>query len=94
MSFGVLIESRTVHIGSIKKLIRLDRRVWNGLDEICERESLTMDQLVTQAVRTRPDRPVREVLETLAVMYFWNSARQSRSDDPSVVERDRGKTRH
>lgn len=69
-----MIETRVVAVGARRTHLSLDRRFWNGLEEICEREFLTMDELVTQAADLHPGRPLGSVVEYVAVMYFWQAA--------------------
>jgi predicted DNA-binding ribbon-helix-helix protein len=85
MAKDIFLESRTVCVHGINKRLRLDRRIWNGLDEICEREFLTMDELATQAADLNPDRPLKAALETLAVVYYWEAAELSEENDASAL---------
>lgn len=94
MAHNMFIESRTVRVHGIKKRLRFDRRIWNGLDELCEREALTMDEFVSQAVNKYPGQPLKPVLEMMAVMYYRDAAEKSRADDPSVLEANRRQRRH
>jgi predicted DNA-binding ribbon-helix-helix protein len=73
MSNATTIETRMVTVGTRKTQLSLDRRFWSGLEEICEREFLTMDELVTKAAYLHPDRPLGSVIEYVAVMYFWRA---------------------
>jgi predicted DNA-binding ribbon-helix-helix protein len=68
------METRVVTVGARKTQLSLDRRFWSGLEEICEREFMTMDELVTKAAGLHPDRPLDSVIEYMAVMYFWRAA--------------------
>lgn len=81
MAKDTFVESRTVCVRGVNKRLRMDRRIWDGLAEICQREYLTMDELITQAADINPDRPLKAVLETLAVVYYWEAAEMSLDDD-------------
>jgi predicted DNA-binding ribbon-helix-helix protein len=83
-----MIETRTVTVGTRKTQLSLDRRFWSGLEEICKREFLTMDELVTEAANLHPDRSLGCVIEYVAVMYFWQVASLTREggDMPPVLK--------
>jgi predicted DNA-binding ribbon-helix-helix protein len=76
-----MIETRVLTVGTRKTQLSLDRRFWSGLEEICEREFLTIDELVTQAADQHPDRPLDSVIEYFTVMYFWRAASLSQDEE-------------
>lgn len=71
-------------VGLSKTQLSLDQRVWSGLEEICQREFLTMDDLITEAASLYPDRPLGSMIEYVAVMYFWKAATLVHDDEADM----------
>jgi predicted DNA-binding ribbon-helix-helix protein len=54
--------------------MRLEPQFWDALREICQRESISLEELVSQAVRARRGGEREGAVRVFVVSYFRNVA--------------------
>jgi predicted DNA-binding ribbon-helix-helix protein len=54
--------------------MRFEPEFWDALQEICQREGISLDELVSRAMRARPESGRTSAVRVFAVSYFRNQA--------------------
>ena len=66
--------SRNVTIHGHRTSLRLQHEMWDALDEICRRESLTLHDLCSRIADGRKDRSLTSEVRVFAIGYFREAA--------------------
>ncbi|MEX2450236.1 MAG: ribbon-helix-helix domain-containing protein [Rhodospirillales bacterium] len=66
--------SRNVTIRGRRTSLRLERQIWNALDEICQRERITLHELCMYIESQRRKASRTSAVRTFALMYFHAAA--------------------
>jgi predicted DNA-binding ribbon-helix-helix protein len=66
--------SRNVTISGHRTSIRLQREMWDALEEICRRERITLHQLCTRIAEIKSGRSLTSEVRVFAVGYFRAAA--------------------
>lgn len=61
---------KNVTIGHRRTSVSLEAQVWNGLSDICKRESLGMDGLCTMVAERRQESSMSSALRVFLLTYF------------------------
>jgi predicted DNA-binding ribbon-helix-helix protein len=69
--------TRNVGNGAARTSMRFEPEVWDALREICEREGISLDQLVARAVRANPGGGRTSAVRVFAVSYFRRAMHSS-----------------
>ena len=72
--------SRNVTIAGHRTSVRLEDEIWEGLDEICRRESLSLAELCTMIERRRRGASRTSAIRVFILTYF----RAAATDDGHV----------
>ncbi|MFN4088229.1 MAG: ribbon-helix-helix domain-containing protein [Alphaproteobacteria bacterium] len=67
-------ESRNVMVQGHRTSMRLEAAFWNGLEEICRREDMTINQICTQVSRRRGQASLTAAVRVFVVSYFRRAA--------------------
>jgi predicted DNA-binding ribbon-helix-helix protein len=72
--FGSMVRSRLVSrnfsIRRVQTSMRLQPEFWHALQEICQREAISLDELIALAVGVRPDGGRTSAVRVFVVSYF------------------------
>jgi predicted DNA-binding ribbon-helix-helix protein len=66
--------TRNVGNGAARTSMRLEPELWDALREICERERISLHQLVARATRVHPNGGRTSAVRVFAVCYFRDAA--------------------
>jgi predicted DNA-binding ribbon-helix-helix protein len=66
--------SRNVTISGHRTSIRLQREMWDALEEICRRERVTLHQLCSRIAAGKSSRSLTSEVRVFAVSYFRAAA--------------------
>ena len=61
---------KNVTIGHRRTSVSLEAQVWNGLSDICKRESIGMDGLCTMVAERRQESSMSSALRVFLLTYF------------------------
>ena len=66
--------SRNVTIAGHRTSIRLQREMWDALEEICRRERITLHELCSRIAATKSARSLTSEVRVFAMSYFRAAA--------------------
>jgi predicted DNA-binding ribbon-helix-helix protein len=67
--------NRNIVAGSGRTSMRLEPELWNAVEEICERQGISLGELVRQAERSSgPESGRTSAVRVFALSYFRNAA--------------------
>ena len=66
--------SRNVTISGHRTSIRLQREMWDAIEEICRREKITLHQLCTQIAERKSSRSLTSEVRVYVVSYYRAAA--------------------
>ena len=65
---------RNVHVGQRRTSIRLERELWDAVNEVCTREGMTLHELCTLLDRYRGASSLTAALRVFLIVYFRRAA--------------------
>jgi len=74
---GNLHICRNVNVGSRRTSIRLEAEMWTALNELCQREGMTMHELCSLIDRFRGDNSLTASLRVFLVVYYRVAATEA-----------------
>ena len=74
---GNLHICRNVNVGSRRTSIRLEAEMWTALNELCQREGMTMHELCSLIDRFRGDNSLTASLLVFLVVYYRVAATEA-----------------
>lgn len=63
-------ESRNIVVSGHRTSMRLETEFWSALEEICRRESMTVNQICTQVARNRGKASLTAAMRVFVITYF------------------------
>ncbi len=75
--------SRTITVDGRSTSIELDPTIWDALQEICDRDGISIDQFCTQVDRKGHESPLAAAVHAAVLMYWRLEA--ITGADPSTV---------
>ena len=66
--------SRNVTISGHRTSIRLQREMWDAIEEICRREKITLHQLCTRIAESKSTRSLTSEVRVFVVSYYRAAA--------------------
>ena len=71
---GTISVSRNVTISGHRTSIRLQREMWDAIEEICRREKISLHQLCTRIAEGKASRSLTSEVRVYVVSYFRAAA--------------------
>ncbi|SDF90920.1 Predicted DNA-binding protein, contains Ribbon-helix-helix (RHH) domain [Limimonas halophila] len=71
------LKSRNVLLDGRRTSLRLERAVWDALDEICQREGMNLNQVCTHVERQRAERSLAAGIRVFVLHYFREAATEA-----------------
>ena len=74
---GSRLRPRNVVVAGRRTSVRLDRVLWEALQDAADRQGATVNGVLTEISRNRGGRGLTEAIRVYIVEFFWRGGRES-----------------
>lgn len=76
---------KNITLGDRRTSLRLEREFWNALDDLCQRERLTLQAVCTAIEAHRTSASRTSAVRSFVMAYFRHAAEEGGDMDPALA---------